>query len=389
MNEPLSNGAGKGARPDGRAAPRPAVLIVDDVEANLFALEALLGELPVEIVRAPSGNEALRQLLKRDFAVVLLDVQMPDMDGFEVARHTRDNPRTCDVPIVFITAMNETPDGILRGYASGAFDVLFKPVNPHVVRSKVQVFLDLYVSRRRLVDEIEAHKATLAELSAFNYSVSHDLRAPLRPLVGFSEMLLRNHGEHLDEQGRHYLERIHAGAKRMGFIIDDLLELSRVGRAELKRQAVDLAEVARALVAEFRAEDGARDVAFVCPPRAPVYGDAGLLRIALENLLRNAWKFTRKREEARVELGVLPGDDSTFFVRDNGAGFDPKYAAKLFQPFQRLHTTTDFEGTGIGLAIVNRIVKRHGGKVSAEGAPGAGATFTFTLGEPTSAGARA
>ena len=364
----------------------PSVLIVDDVEANLVALEALLESVPCEVVRAHSGNEALRQLLRRAFAVMLLDVQMPYMDGFEVARHARENSATSDVPIIFITAMHETPENALRGYSTGAFDFLFKPINPDVLRSKVQVFLDLHHSRNRLKDEIEAHRATLAELEAFNYSVSHDLRAPLRPLDGFSQALLDDYADRLDEKGVDYLRRIRAAAQRMGMLIEDLLELSRVSRAELRRQPVDLSTIVSSIVSELREGDPSRDVEVVIPPRVQVQGDARLLRIALENLVRNAWKFTNKRPQARLEFGVadrttagLVSGEPTYFVRDDGVGFDPTFAGKMFQPFQRLHKTTEFEGTGIGLAIVSRIVRRHDGRIWADSAPDRGATFFFTL----------
>ncbi|HEX2657471.1 MAG TPA: ATP-binding protein [Polyangia bacterium] len=364
------------------SSDRPAVLVVDDIEANVIAMEALLSTLDCEVVRARTGNEALRWLLKRDFAVMLLDVQMPEMDGFEVARYARDNPSTRDVPIVFVTAMHETPDNLLRGYGSGAVDVLFKPVNPHVVRSKVQIFLDLHLGRRRLRDEIEAHKATLAELEAFNYSVSHDLRAPLRPLDGFSASLLEDYGDKLDEKGVRHLTRIREAALRMGQLIEDLLALSRVSRQDLRRQPVDLPAIVESIVAELRAAEPTREVALVCGPVPAAQGDPRLLRIALENLLRNAWKFTQKSPTARIEFGALPGPEPVYFVRDDGVGFDPTFSDKLFEPFQRLHRAADFEGTGIGLAIVNRIVRRHGGRVWAESSVGNGATFYFTVGAP-------
>jgi two-component system sensor histidine kinase/response regulator len=368
----------------------PSVLLVDDVEANLVALEALLGTLPCRLVRATSGNEALRQLLKREFAVVLLDVQMPEMDGYEVARYARQNPATREVPIVFVTAMHETPDSVVRGYGTGAFDFLFKPLNPHVLRGKVQVFLDLFIGRRRLHDEIEAHKKTLAELEAFTYSVSHDLRAPLRPLDGFSQALLEDYGDKLDAQGKHYLTRIRAAAQRMGLLIEDLLELSRMSRVEVKRQRVDLTALAASVVEELRAAEPTREVELAAQPGVQAEGDARLLGIALQNLLRNAWKFTQKKSRARIEFGKRQdGKTAVYFVRDDGVGFDPAFAHKLFRPFQRLHAASEFEGTGIGLAIVERIVRRHGGRIWAEAAPGRGATFCFTLLPAPPGGARA
>lgn len=359
--------------------PRPSVLIVDDVDANLVALEALLEALNCELVRAKNGNEALSQLLKRDYAVMLLDVQMPVMDGYEVAKWARENPRTRDVPIIFLTAMSENEENVLRGYGTGAVDVLFKPINAYVLRSKVQVFLDLYTSRRNLEREIDAHKKTLAELEAFNYSVSHDLRAPLRPLEGFSKALLDDYGDVLDEHARDYLNRIRAASQRMSQLIEDLLRLSQIRRAEVRPEKVDLAALARAIVDELRRSDGDRRVELVIP-EITTDADARLVRIALENLLRNAWKFTRKKTAARIELGVRkdPGE-TVFFVRDDGIGFDPAFAKRLFQPFQRFHPAGEFEGTGIGLAIVDRIIQHHQGRIWAEATPDGGATFYFTL----------
>ena len=365
--------------------PRPQVLLVDDVEANLIALEGLLASLDCEVVRAGTGNEALRLLLKQEFAVILLDVQMPEMDGYEVAEHARANPVTRDIPIIFVTAMHETRESVFRGYDAGAFDLLFKPIDPYVLRSKVQLFLDLYLGRRRLRQEIEAHRQTLAEVEAFNYSVSHDLRAPLRPLAGFSDALLEDYGSRLDPQGVDYLKRIRAAAQRMGQLIDDLLELSRVSRSELQRQPVDLSALVASIWAELRADAPARAAELVCHPGARVYGDPRLLRIALENLLRNAWKFTAGQSPARIVFGEQRDGETAYFIADNGVGFDPTYAHRLFKPFQRLHNAT-FPGTGIGLAIVDRIVRRHEGRVSGQSTPGKGATFRFTLGlggEPT------
>ena len=361
-------------------ATRPKVLLVDDVEANLIAFEAQLSKLDCELIRARSGNEALRALLKHSFAVMLLDVQMPEMDGYEVARYARENPQTRDVPIIFVTAMHQTEANALKGYGAGAVDFLFKPTNPEVLLSKVSIFLDLHASRQKLADALEAHQSTLAELEAFNYSVSHDLRAPLRPLDGFSQALLEDYGDKLDGKAKDYLNRIRAAANRMSQLIDDLLQLSRMGRAEMAVRPTDLVALANAVVEELRRTEGGDRVEYRCIPEATVVADGRLLRIVLENLLRNAWKFSHKKPNPRVELGCTECDgQKVFFVRDNGAGFNSTYVNKLFQPFQRLHSNTEFEGTGIGLAIVQRIIKRHGGAAWAEGVPDEGATLYFTL----------
>lgn len=359
---------------------KPSVLLVDDVELNLIALEAQLSKMNCDLVRANSGNEALRQLLKREFAIVLLDVQMPEMDGYEVAKYIREQPATRDLPIVFVTAMHPTEDNTLHGYSAGAVDFLYKPINPEVLRSKVQIFLDLYLNRRRLADEIEAHKKTLADLEAFNYSVSHDLRAPLRPLHGFSQALLDDYGDRLDDTAKNFLERIRAAAQRMGQLIDDMLQLSRLTRAQIQWQPVKLSEMAESIVAEIRKVDPDRQVQFVCEGEQFVQGDPRFLQIVLENLLRNAWKFTGKMPQATITFSIRQqGPEALCFVRDNGAGFDATYASKLFKPFQRLHAMQEFEGTGVGLAITERIIRHHRGRIWAEGALNQGATIYFTL----------
>jgi two-component system sensor histidine kinase/response regulator len=359
---------------------RPRILLVDDTEANLVALEAQLGDMGCELISTQSGNGALRELLKGDFAVMLLDVQMPDMDGFEVATHARENPVSRDVPIIFVTAMIETEDKVLRGYGSGAVDFLFKPINSYILRSKVRVFLDLYLARCRLADEIDSHKRTLAEVEAFNYSVSHDLRAPLRPIDGFSQAILEDCGDQLDERGKDYLRRIRSAAQRMSQLIDDLLRLSRLGRAHVSVHPVDLSALCQAIIAELNEEEVDRKVTWKVAPALVADGDPSLLRIALENLLRNAFKFTRKKAEATIEFGKrIEQGRSVFFVKDDGNGFDPAFAGRLFQPFQRLHSSSDYEGTGIGLAIVRRVIDHHRGQIWAEAAPDQGATFFFSL----------
>jgi signal transduction histidine kinase len=220
------------------------------------------------------------------------------------------------------------------------------------------------------------------ELEAFSYSVSHDLRAPLRAIDGFSKALLDRHGAALDTEGRHYLERVRAATVRMSALIDDLLGLSRITRAPLRADTVDLTALARRIADELGRRDATREVTFEIADGLTARGDRQLLAIALENLLGNAWKFTGRRASAHVWFGRerAPQGDA-FFVRDDGAGFDMAYADKLFAPFQRLHRATDFEGSGVGLATVHRIVARHGGFIWARGAVGEGATFLFTLGD--------
>jgi two-component system, sensor histidine kinase and response regulator len=356
----------------------PKVLLVDDLPANLLTLEAVLGPLECELVSARSGREALERVQEHEFAAALLDVQMPEMDGYELARRLRDELGLRELPIVFVTAMADSKEALHRAYEVGGADFLYKPIDVQVVRRKLQFFLDLYSSRRLLQAEVEAHRQTLAEVEAFTDSVSHDLRRPLRPMDGFCEVLLQDYGERLDDRARDYLQRIRGAAQRMGQLIDDLFELSRIGRSDLSRQMVDLSALVTGLARELRDEDP-RPVQLVCAPGVSASGDGRLLRIAVEHLLRNAWKFTRPQAQPRVQFGQVDHDGApAYFVSDNGVGFDNAYAGKMFQPFQRLHGS-DFPGTGIGLAIVHRIVRRHQGRIWAESALGQGATFYFTL----------
>jgi PAS domain S-box-containing protein len=219
------------------------------------------------------------------------------------------------------------------------------------------------------------------ELEAFSYSVSHDLRAPLRSIDGFSLALLESYGEQLDEKGKHYLQRVRNASQRMGELIDDLLLLARVTRSEMHFQTVNLSEIVQAIAADLQHAQPERSVDFIIAADVLVQGDFRLLKIVFENLLNNAWKFTSKKLYSTIEFGTSPQPDSTtvYFVRDNGAGFDMAYANNLFGAFQRLHTIDEFPGSGIGLATVKRIVHRHGGRIWAEGANDQGATFYFTL----------
>ncbi|MGA3229035.1 MAG: ATP-binding protein [Candidatus Binatus sp.] len=245
--------------------------------------------------------------------------------------------------------------------------------------------------RKRVEDDLRAlneserrHAAQLEvvnkELEAFSYSVSHDLRAPLRSIDGFSSALMEDYADKLDEQANTHLRRIRAATGRMAQLIDDLLKLALVTRSEMHTEAVDLSALANDILAECRKGEPLREVECVVQEHVVGHGDPHLLRSVLENLLGNAWKFTSKKQQAKIEFAMADQDGQpVYFVRDNGAGFDMTYAEKLFGAFQRLHAAADFPGTGVGLATVQRIIRRHGGRVSAQGAEGRGATFSFTL----------
>jgi two-component system, sensor histidine kinase and response regulator len=378
------------------------ILLVDDQPANLVALEAMLQGLGQNLIKAESGREALKWLLTHEFAVILLDVKMPEMDGFETATLIRQRDKSRHTPILFLTANDNTQTQVVRGYAVGAVDYLVKPVVPEFVRSKVAVFVELAkkteLLRRQTQLLVESEQAALElaetraelvrdlehknrELESFSYAVSHDLRAPLRRIDSFSRAVLESQGDRLDEAGHRYLERVREASQHMSQLIDDVLYLSRVTRAELRDQEVDLSALATLILTRLQESEPGRKVEVRIRPAVMVTGDGQLLRITLENLLENAWKFTAKQPDARIEFGATQASgEPTYFVRDNGAGFDMTYVDRLFGPFQRLHPQAEFPGSGIGLATVQRIVHRHGGRVWAEGLVGQGATFQFTLG---------
>jgi signal transduction histidine kinase len=371
----------------------PSVLLVDDIDANLLALEGQLASLDCQLVRASSGNEALRQLLKRDFAVMLLDVQMPHMDGYEVARHARDNPATRNVPIVFVTAMHEAEEHALRGYDIGAFDFLFKPVNPHVLRSKVRVFLDLFVGREKLNEEIRAHKRTLIELerlsafkSRFLANMSHELRTPLNAIIGFSEILCDGDGRGtLEPEQKEHVGYILESGRHLLSLINDVLDLSKIeaGRMDLHREWVPpelLFDSARDVIRPMALKKGVEIEMDDVQHLPQVLVDAVRIKQVLYNLLSNAVKFTPRA--GRVRVTASQGDHGlSISVKDTGVGISAADLPRLFREFERIESKTapKVEGTGLGLALVKRLVELHGGHITVESEPGKGSTFTFDI----------
>ncbi len=403
----------------------PDVLLVDDRPENLLALSAVLEGPDVRLHTAAGGAEALRALRAHDFAVVLLDVQMPDLDGFEVARLMRARRRTRSTPIIFVTGIEQPPDSVFAGYEAGAVDFLVKPLDPVIVRSKVQVFLELHRHRQLLQQQAgelaervrqveEAHHA-LAEkthaleaseaavrtlnaelegrvvartreldraneqLEAFVFSASHNLRSPLRTIEGFVSLLLDTCGEQLVPDDRDLLERVAASAAHMAELLSALLRLARLHHAEASREVVDVAAVARRVVAGLRARSPDRSVKVELPRAAVAQADPALVLVLLEVLLDNAWKYTSQTPDARIALSVEPGTPPVFVLADNGVGFEPALTEDVFRPFTRLHSPRDFDGAGLGLATARQAVRAHGGRIEADSQPGRGARFRFTL----------
>lgn len=357
----------------------PKVLMVDDKPANLLALERLLEDMPVEVFKASNGNDALRLTLHHDFALALLDIQMPGMDGYELAQFLRQEEKTARMPFIFISAIYTDHINIFEGYEKGAFSYIVKPFEPEILINKVKLFIDLHRHEQQLKRRTLELEQINSELESFSYAVSHDLRAPLRAIDGFGQALQEDCSDNLGSEGLDYLSRIRKATQRMGGLIDDLLDLAQVTRSPINRERVDLGKVAQEIAEELSAEHD-HNVEFNGRVE-PVDGDARLLRIALWNLLTNAWKFTAGSDHPLVELSESEIDGRrTIHISDNGVGFDMAYADKLFDAFQRLHSPIEFPGNGIGLATVKRIVRKHGGDIWAESAPNQGATFHFTLG---------
>jgi two-component system, sensor histidine kinase and response regulator len=368
-----------------------SILLVDDDPSKRFALKTILAPLGEAVVEASSGADALRQLLRQEFAVVLLDVRMPMMDGFETAQLIRQRPRSELTPIIFVTALNQAETDMGRGYELGAVDFVFAPVVPAILRAKVGVFVDLYRAqeelrryRTQLEQLVEERTTALTsinrELEAFSYSVSHDLRAPLLAFDGLSKALLEDYAGGLDNRAKDYLQRMRRASQRMVSVFDGLQSLFRVTSGEIHRERVDVSAMAAEIVEELRSSSPDRQVTVDIASGLVLSVDTRLIRIMLANLINNAWKFTIQKRDAAIEVSseVVDGEPR-MFVRDNGVGFDMIESHKLFGAFQRLHSQSEFPGMGIGLATVRRIVNRHGGRCWAEGAVGEGATFYFVL----------
>lgn len=369
---------------------KPAVLIVDDVEANLVALDALLSNMGCELVRARGGNEALRALLRREFAVMLLDVQMPEIDGYEVARYARENPVTRDVPIIFLTAALRSEESLLRGYGSGAVDFLLKPIDATVLRAKVRVFLDLDIGRRRLQAEIAAHQQTLNALERannalrhFTYAASHDLRAPMRAIRSFLESLASLTADSLDPTASDYLARSRHAAERMDSLLSALLVYAGLQKPSSQTQ-VDLNRVFEHVQADLAltiANSGASVSAGELPT---VLGDADRLYQLLLNLISNALKFRAPNRAPVVRISAeMTRTEVSVCVEDNGIGIEQGDQTSIFDPFQRVHTQKQFEGSGLGLTICREIVEQHGGRLWVESRRDQGSRFCFAMARTT------
>jgi two-component system, sensor histidine kinase and response regulator len=371
--------------------PPTNILIVDDDHAKITALRSVLDPLGENVIEAKSGADALRNLLKQDFAVILLDVRMPIMNGFETAELIRQRPASELTPIIFVTALDRAETDMGRGYELGAVDFVFSPIVPAILRAKVAAFVDLYKAQqelRRYRDQLQAlvQERTAAltainrELEGFSYLVSHDLKAPLAMLETLTRSLADTGGEQLDGATRAQLVRVRHASAQLTNMLEGMEKLFQLTRGDIRREDVDVTKMALDVVDDLRSTEPNRKVEVQVADGLRVAGDAKLVRILLRNLISNAWKFTRNEQQARITVGSEEvGGEVRIFVRDNGVGFDMIYAHKLFGAFQRLHSQSEFVGEGIGLAAAQRIVNRHGGRIWAEGAVGEGASFYFVI----------
>ncbi|TWJ13661.1 response regulator [Geobacter argillaceus] len=409
---------------------RPTILIIDDDPNNLAILAGCLENGDFTILVAEDGESGLE---RADYArpdLILLDVMMPGIDGFETCRRLKAAAGTKDIPVIFMTALSETEYKV-KGFESGAVDYVTKPYQRDEVLARVGVHLqireltsDLRQANELLEKRVEKRTAELAranrelrdenllrrraeeeirklneeleqrvamrtaelELSnsqqeSFSYSVSHDLRAPLRAIDGFSRIILDEFITDLPIEAKAYMERICSNVQRMSILIDDLLTFSRLGRQPLAKRTVESTTlIHELLMEELHDEQEGRPVEVIVSDLPPCEADPQLIRQVFLNLLSNALKYTRNCDVARIEVGTEHRDGKQiYYVKDNGAGFDMRYMDKLFGVFQRLHDKHEFEGTGVGLAIVQSIINRHGGEIWAEAEVGKGATFYFTI----------
>ena len=414
-------------------APQTPILIVEDSMVQAELLRRMLVQHGYRVTVAKDGAEGLAAARKEPPEVIVSDITMPVMDGFEMCQAIRQDAELSDTPVILLTMLTDTKD-VIHGLNAGADYYVTKPFNEQYLLSRIdtalkdpprhgdemfemeldiegvkypvragrQQIMNLFISiyenaamknselisaqerLSQLNESLEEQSRALEEankdLEGFAYSVSHDLRTPLRAIDGFSLQVLKHCEKKLDDEGKHYLNLVRDNTVKMSQLIDDILAFSRTGRTGISMAEVDMEGLAREVYAELMASAAGRDLAVEISPLPPARGDHALLRQVWVNLLANAIKFTGHTPSATVQVGsYAEGKENVYFVKDNGAGFDMQYAEKLFGVFQRLHGNEEFDGTGIGLAIVKRIVTRHGGRVWAEGKVNKGATIYFAL----------
>lgn len=368
-----------------------ALLLVDDRPENLLALEAVLEPLGQRMVRAQSGEEALRHLLSDDFSVIVLDVQMPGIDGFETAERIKQRDRTRDIPIIFVTAINQDQRHRMRGYATGAVDYIFKPVEAEVLRAKVAVFLDLHLKTRMLVEQREelARKSQDLErsnrdLEQFAYIASHDLQDPLRVISGFIELLAGRLQDGPDPQAAEWMTRITTTAERMSDLITDLLAYARAGVAVATPEPVDLDAALRTALDNLGDLAGERGMKLRSGPLGQAMGNPVDVTQIFQNVVSNSVKFVEAGVAPDIEVIAERSDGMvTVSISDNGRGMSEEHLERAFQVFERVEGDP-YPGTGLGLAVCRKLVERAGGRIWMERGVNSGVVVRFVLPEVAS-----
>lgn len=387
------------------------ILMVDDREENLSALESILQDENYELFKAHSGKEALSYLLKDlDFHLILLDVLMPIMNGFETAELIYQRDKLKNIPIIFLTAM-DIEGNIYKGYQAGAIDYISKPIIPDLLKVKVKAFVELSEKNRELIRqekklrlankklELEVQERKMSEekirklnedlerkleevqsLDSFNYSISHDLNSPLNAIMALTDILQHMPPEKVDSDVLEIVGHINKSVERMSRLIKDLLQFSRQVNVEIEKKENNMAEIVEEVVHDIALSTPLNQTEIIVHKLPNAVGDQSMLKQVWTNLISNAIKYSQKKEKPRVEIGVQQQNGKlVYFVKDNGAGFDMRNYNRLFKVFQRLHPDKEFKGTGVGLALVKRIVDRHDGRIWAESNVGQGTNFYFTL----------
>ncbi|MGI0479768.1 sensor histidine kinase [Geminocystis sp. CENA526] len=380
------------------------ILIVDDIPENLELLFQILTEQNYEVRRVLNGKQALKIAELDSPDLILLDIKMPEMDGYEVCQRLKNNPKTQHIPVIFLSALSETFDKI-KAFQIGGVDYITKPFHIPEVLARVKNQLQLIKTKKRLEErnemlisinqKLELQKQELEivnqELEAFNHRVCHDIRNELAIITGFSQILRENGYTPNNQKSNEALDYIISSSRLIEQIIKDLSRLTYINSQQLNLENVDLTSLAHHIISTLNQKQIDRDaplrdrvIDWKITPNLSVYGDPNLLYIALDNLLSNAYKYTAKSENVSIEFGTIDninvGDNQQiFYVKDNGAGFDMEKVDTIFTPFVRLHSSADFEGTGIGLATVQKIIHLHGGKIWCEGEINKGAIFYFQL----------